>query len=344
MPEVTVLMPVYNGAQYVGQAIDSILNQTYSSFELLILDDGSTDGTREIISRYRDERIRLLVNPERLKLSGALNRGMLEAKGVFIARMDADDISRPNRIERQIDYLHKNPGVAVCGAWVRRFGKGRKRVDRNPVEHEAIKAYSLFECPFSHPAVVFDRAKLASAGLRYNGEYYPTEDYELWSRVVHLYPCANIPQVLLDYRINPAGMTGSEWGDMDAQGVKIGNNNLRRMGVVASQDELILHRNIGRAGGFRWQSLAQLQTARGWLEKLWQANSVSNTYDTEALSKIFDLIWFRVCYHATPLGFEVFRDFWAGPRKCRRVMPISFAGIVLLAVIRNKLAKQSPNC
>lgn len=339
MPEVTVLMPVFNGAQYVRQAIDSILNQTYSSFEFLILDDGSTDGTHEIISRYSDERIRLLVNPQRLRLSGALNRGMVEAKGDLIARMDADDISRPDRIERQVDYLHKNPGVAVCGAWVRRFGKGRKRVDRNPVGHESIKAYSLFECPFSHPTVVFDRAKLASAGLCYNGEFYPTEDYELWSRVVHHYPCANIPQVLLDYRVNPAGMTGSEWSDMDAQGVKIGNANLRRMGIFPSQDELILHRNIGRAGGFRWQSFVQLQTARDWLENLWQANIVSKTYETGALAKIFDLIWFRVCYHATPLGFEVFRHYLAGPRKCRRVMPVGYAGVVLLAIMRNKLSK-----
>ena len=115
MVEVTVLMPVYNGERYLREAIDSILDQSFRDFEFLILDDGSTDGTADIIRSYRDERIRFLANPERLRLSGALNRGMAEARGSFIARMDADDIARPHRLARQLAFLRRNPEVGICG-------------------------------------------------------------------------------------------------------------------------------------------------------------------------------------------------------------------------------------
>ncbi len=338
MADVTVLMPVYNGETYLREAIESILSQTYSDFEFLILDDGSTDASASIIRGYRDERIRFLSNPQRLKLSGALNRGLEEAKGNLIARMDADDIARPQRLARQVAFFQEQRDVGVCGAWVERFGSGKRRVDKNPITSAEIQAYALFECPFSHPSVMLNKGLFASAGLRYNGDFYPTEDYELWARAVHLFPCANIPEVLLDYRVHQGGMTGAEWNDMDAQGARIGEINLQRLGIIPTAAEIALHRNIGRAGGRRWKDFKELDEVESWLRKLWHANLKLRIYDSRAIVTIFDLIWFRVCFHAAPLGLMVLTRFHKRPWQGHIFMPMQQSIIILLAILKHKLS------
>ena len=309
MFEVTVLMPVYNGEKYLKEAIESILDQSYKEFELLIIDDGSADGTASIIKSYNDARIRLLTNSKRLKLSGALNRGIQEARGNLIARMDADDIARPERLATQVAFLHDNPAIGICGTWVKRFGSVKSTVDKNPSGSDEIRAYALFECPFTHPSVMFRKNLFVSHELRYNGDFYPTEDYELWTRAVQLFPCANIPKVLLDYRVHNAGMTGSEWSDMDTQGARIGEANLKRLEICPTEDEIWLHRNVGRAGSRRCRNLGELEQAANWLEKLWQANEQHRVYDREAFQKILNLIWFRVCFNGSFLGLRVLACF-----------------------------------
>lgn len=340
MTEVTVLMPVYNGENYLRPAIESILSQTYRDFELLIIDDGSSDGSASIIRSYTDKRIRLLKNPTRLKLSGALNRGIGEARGNLIARMDADDIARPERLARQVEFLHKNPEIGVCGAWVKRFGSVRATVDKNPTDSEEIRAYALFECPFSHPTVMFRKNFFAEHNLRYNGDYYPAEDYEIWSRAVQLFPCANLPEVLLDYRVHSAGMTGAEWNDMDAQGAKIGQSNLERMGLHPTKQEIWLHRNVGRAGSRRCKDFYELEMAENWLKKLCQTNERHRTYDRDAFKAVLDLVWFRVCFNATPLGFKVLTRFHRGGRTGYSRKFFQRVSFMFLSVLKYKFVHQ----
>ena len=120
---VTVLMPVYNGEMYLREAIDSILHQTFTDFEFLIINDGSTDNSETIILSYDDSRIRYEKNDSNLKLIATLNKGIELAKGKYIVRMDADDISIPDRIEKQVAFLEKNPDVGICGSWFTAFGQ-----------------------------------------------------------------------------------------------------------------------------------------------------------------------------------------------------------------------------
>jgi glycosyltransferase involved in cell wall biosynthesis len=140
MPRISVVMSVYNGEKYLRQAIESILQQTYTDFEFIIIDDGSTDSSREIIQSYDDKRIRLVINEQNIGLTKSLNKGIRLAKGEFIARMDADDISLPQRFEKQVAYLDSHPEVGVLGTYANIIDHRGKIINNIifPTEHETI--------------------------------------------------------------------------------------------------------------------------------------------------------------------------------------------------------------
>lgn len=336
-PAVTVLMPVYNGARYVQATIATILEQTFTDFEFLIIDDGSTDATEDIVRTFKDDRIRLLKNQERLKLSGALNRGLEEANGKFVARMDADDLAVPDRLETQVRLLNNSPDVGVCGGWIQKFGMGRKEVNRFPESAELVKAYALFDCPLAHPTVMLRKSFFDQYELRYNGAYYPTEDYELWSRCLELFPCVNIPRVLLKYRVHAGSMTCSDWKEMDGKAALIAGRKLQQMGLNPTEDEMRFHRNIGRGESFHCQTMDQVHLAEKWLQQLKQTNEVKHVYDDEAFGEMLSLVWFRLCFHATHLGVGILRRYYAGrPTQVDRKVK-QRACMIALSVIKNRL-------
>jgi len=343
MPKITVLMPVYNGEMYLREAMESILQQKHADYEFLIIDDGSTDRSNEIINSYNDPRIRVLRNPRRLKLSGALNRGIDEAAGEFIARMDADDISLPARLAKQLGYLESNPTVGVCGTWVKRFGQFGTSIDKNPIRAEQIKAYTLFECPFSHPTVMLRKSMINMHKLRYNGEYYPTEDYELWSRAVDCFPCANLGEVLLEYRVHGNSMTGSDWNEMDAKGARIAGFSLEKLGMKCSESEIRFHRNIGRAASYRCSSTDQLDDAERWLHKLHAVNRQKDVYDQEALLDILSLVWFRLCFNSSPLGFPAFSKYLAAKWLLQADGTAKRISLLFLSIVKNSVVRPVPN-
>lgn len=198
LPKVTILLPVYNAEKYVSQAIDSILKQTFEDFELLIINDGSTDESEEIIFSFKDPRIRYLKNTQNRKLVDTLNKGIESARGEYIARMDADDISLPARLQKQVSFLDNNPLVGVCGTWYQNFGV-RNNVVKTPVDDTSIKTFLFFNSPFCHPTVVFRKELLLRHNLKYDNILY-AEDYMLWVKLSRLTEMANMPEVLLLYR------------------------------------------------------------------------------------------------------------------------------------------------
>ena len=151
--KMSVIMPVYNGEKYLKEAIDSILNQTFSDFEFIIVNDCSSDNTEDIIKSYKDNRIVYLKNEENSGVATTLNRGLDIAKGEYIARMDADDISLPKRFEKQVDFMDKNKNCIICGSNTELFGaiSGRTYV---PLTDSAIRATVIFSSPFTHPTVM----------------------------------------------------------------------------------------------------------------------------------------------------------------------------------------------
>jgi glycosyltransferase involved in cell wall biosynthesis len=200
-PLVSVVLPVYNGEKYLADAINSILAQTFSDFELILIDDGSTDGSPKILQAYeqRDPRVRVVVRENR-GLVTTLNDAIDIARGKWIARMDQDDVALPHRLKCQLEWL-ETTGADISGSWVRRFGSSDKRLIKLRQTDEAIKMELLFCSPFAHPAVMM-RSELVKH-LRYDVACEKAEDYDLWVRAAQAgWKMTNVQQVLLMYRVH----------------------------------------------------------------------------------------------------------------------------------------------
>jgi hypothetical protein len=201
-PVVSVVLPVCNCPGYVGQAIESILDQTYTDFELIVIDDGSQDETSTLIHAFDDPRVRA-VRQTHQGVAAARNHGIELSRGRFIAQMDADDISLPGRIASQVAFLGANPRCGMVGTWAE-IWSGREKTERvhaHPVENAQLRFELLFNNPFVQSSVMVRREALDRVG-RYTTDpaRQPPEDFELWSRIARQFEVANIPVPLLVYR------------------------------------------------------------------------------------------------------------------------------------------------
>jgi glycosyltransferase involved in cell wall biosynthesis len=204
MPKITVLMPVYNGGRFLREAVESILGQTREDFEFLIIDDGSRDESVAVVRSYKDERVRLIQNGRNLGLIETLNRGLQLARGEYVARMDADDVSLPTRLARQVDYLERHPDICVISSYYHYVDENDRILCtfRGEVRDFLIsfKMYVEGHNPVSHPAAMFRTKTIRECG-GYSRDFAHAEDGELWFRLnAQGVKFANVPQVLLLYR------------------------------------------------------------------------------------------------------------------------------------------------
>jgi glycosyltransferase involved in cell wall biosynthesis len=207
-PKVSVVMGVYNGEEFLRTAIESILDQTFEDFELLIVNDGSTDQTEQILNGLSDPRIRILDDGQNKGLTRRLIEGCNEARGKYIARMDADDISFPERFQKQIDFLEKNPDYAVVGTrchFLDSKGKAR-RFGSHYCTDEEIKWDMCLRSPFVHGSTMLVREYLLACG-GYREEFRYAQDYDLWLRIAETHKVANLPDILYGFRYHRLSIT-----------------------------------------------------------------------------------------------------------------------------------------
>lgn len=210
MPEVTVLLPVRNAQSFVAASVRSVLGQTFHDLELLVLDDASTDGTRERVLEARDPRVRIVSNERQLGLSPTLNRGLRLAQSALVARQDADDFSHPERIAAQVAFLRERPEVVLLGTWGWLVDEQRRRrapLDRG-VEHGTIRWELLLDNGFLHTAVMFRRRAIEDLG-GYDESFKYAGDRALWCRVVERGRVANLSRRLVSCRYHQQSMTGT---------------------------------------------------------------------------------------------------------------------------------------
>lgn len=232
-PLVSALVPVYNGAQMLVQALRSLLDQSLRSLEVIVIDDGSTDATPRLLAELAqsDPRLRPFRH-ERSGVARSLNRGLDLARGRYIARLDADDLSLPGRLERQVERMERQPDLVIAGsAFYQLSEAGALRLVEPPLSDGAIRLALLFDNPFAHSAVMLRRAALVRGGLGYNPAYAQCEDYELWSRLLEHGQGVNLSEPLVLRREHPA-QASVEAGEALAAWVDhVARDNLRRAGL-----------------------------------------------------------------------------------------------------------------
>jgi glycosyltransferase involved in cell wall biosynthesis len=219
-PPVTVLLPVHNGERFVGEAVAGILAQTWRDFELIVVDDASTDDTARIVASTGDPRVTLLRMPVQAGVAASLNEGLRVAHGEFVARQDADDVSLPLRLERQLDAFAADPSLALVGTRAERIdehGRSLGTVERS-LEDVSIRWYGLLDNPMIHTSVMFRRATVWDALGGYDAAAYPlSQDFALWSRVVRAHRAANLADRLVRYRVLPTSVSNTQ--AIDAAGL-----------------------------------------------------------------------------------------------------------------------------
>jgi glycosyltransferase involved in cell wall biosynthesis len=305
-PKVTVLMPVFNGEKYVRSAIDSILAQSLPDFEFLIINDGSSDDSVKIIESYSDNRIRLVHNTSNQGVVKTLNRGLDLATGQYIARMDCDDISLPDRFAKQVHFMDTHPQIGACGTWVKTFGSSSKDdVWKFPSDPNMIRCRLLFETVLAHPSVIIRKNSFDKHNLRYDIAYLHAEDFELWKRASRLFPLANIPEVLVLYRITPDSVARSNREAQLSTLRRIDLEALTEMGINANNDELSLHRRLAL---YQFKSsLAFLSTAEQWLFKILAVNESTRVYPRKELQEVTAAKWLHACRAAARDGVPVLK-------------------------------------
>ena len=201
-PAITVLMCIYNGEKYLKEAIDSMISQSFKDYEFSIINDGSTDNSREIILSYNDPRIKLIDNERNVGLARSLNKGIEQARGKYIARMDADDISINDRLLIQASFLDKNPDIGIVGSNIEVIDiKGNTLFQKVFFEKPILIKWGMFfGSPIAHPTVMIRSKIFKELGCRYNEEFFVSQDYELWISLFDKVNFANVPKSLLKYR------------------------------------------------------------------------------------------------------------------------------------------------
>lgn len=295
---ISVIMSNYNTPEeYLREAIESILNQTYSDFEFIIVDDCSTDNSLDIIESYNDPRIVLIKNEENMGLTKSINRAIQAAKGEFLARMDADDISLPERFQKQINYMAEHPSLLVCGTWGELFGSGsgkyaNKLIEKTVPEKDTFQINLLFgnQDGLLNNVVMFRHQMLLDKKIKYNEKYPCAQDFRMWVDCSRAGECRNIPEILVKYRIHDKAISSDKKDLQDECAKNIMAEQLAWLGLDLPEDWENLH--WGLLTGRKPYDLRY----RKWIKTIIKANKKHKVFNHKKLKNILWSKWTETVY------------------------------------------------
>jgi glycosyltransferase involved in cell wall biosynthesis len=293
IPDVSVIIPVFNRERLVGRAVASLTRQTLYNIEIIVVDDGSTDGTAAAVARIDDQRVRLVIHPENRGIPAARNSGLAEARGRYIAWLDSDDVARPERLEIQCGFLNAHPSIAMIGAAARRIGPNgipKFRLSRPPATHAEIVAKLLFRSAFQQSSVM-GRAEVLRE-YPYRSEFDVCEDVDMFIRLTRDHPTANLRSVVIDRYLHAGQTVRQESAKIIEKKKALLSDLLRRLGIDAADEELerhVLLANIKRTRVDR----EFLVWGEQWLARIAAANARTRLYDSDALTAAADRVWQR---------------------------------------------------
>jgi glycosyltransferase involved in cell wall biosynthesis len=334
-PRISVIMPVFNAERHVREAIGSLLAQTFSDFELIVIDDGSTDESLQVVQGIGDPRLRLLQNASNLGAAETKNRGIENARAEFIAFLDADDLAFPERLAEQLDYLERNPEISVVATQSNTIdASGNVTGAYTPaVPSDEIPAFLLFGNCIQQSSVMLRRTALGDR--RFRTVFEPAEDYDLWTRLAADAKFAIMDRPLIHYRIHEGGISSRKTDAMAAAVRAVARTQLARLGIVPDSAQLKLHTLLAC-----WPLSPQKETlaaTEAWLRELRRANEAAQTYPPPVFDRVLGERWFQICCDSWQLGLRAWKAFYTSPLRrlagtklsghyclLRRTLPQSF--------------------
>lgn len=315
-PLISVIMSVYNGEKYLSEAIESILVQTYKNFEFIIINDGSKDKSLEVINYYLEQDNRIVViSRENKGLIDSLNEGIKKAKGKYIVRMDADDISLPTRFEEQVKFMEGNPDIGISGSAVIRFGENIKTVTWKLLKNnEAIKSELLFSSIFAHPSVIMNKKMIFKYNLFYDNQFLHAEDFELWTRIAKVTQMANLAKPLLKYRVVDNSMTraaNKNLGERYLIHKKIFNTYLEELDIQNSDKENKLHFNVSINERIKDNEIC-FEELENYFNKLISANKSKKIFNNLEMKKVLGKKWLANMYYKKNISKSFSKYFFYG--------------------------------
>ena len=280
-PLISVIMSTYNEEKYIETSLKSLLNQTFKEFEIIIVDDASTDNTKQLIQGLQDERIHLICNEENRGLTKNLNKALKYVTGKYIARMDGDDIAFPTRFEKQVQYMEKHPETMLVSCYTKSFGDS-DLVFALPDDSEVLRVRMLVRPVYAHPGFMM-RRELIEAGYQYNEEYRTAQDYEFASRVAEKYKIGLVPEVLLLYRVHKKQISAKAGNQQFNNADKIRKHQLERLGIQLSETEWENYQDLVKES--KVDSLESFDKVYKIIQKILQSNEKTKIYNSQVMEK-----------------------------------------------------------
>ena len=315
-PKVSVIIPVYNRGKYVGEAISSILVQSFTDFELLLIDDGSTDDSVEIMRSYGDPRVRLVCNERNLGIPKTRNKGTQLARGDYIAILDSDDTSLPDRLAKQVAFLDRYKDYVLVGSWAALMdeeGQSLKKGKRRCVSSGEVKSQLLFRCCLPHSSVMARTAILQAYG--YREQYVLCSDFDLFVRLAKTHKLGRLPEPLVRQRVHAGRITRQKAQLTKDKDLEIVSAQLIELGVEFTTTDLDRHLLLSFMKKFQFIPDRQyLWWAEAWLLKLQEANHRAGCYPEPSFARVIGEVRLKVCHRVFPgIGWTAWKHFWQSP-------------------------------
>lgn len=337
-PKVTVIVPVYNGEKYIGETIQSVLDQTFKDFELVVIDDCSTDSTVKVIETFADSRIKLVKNQKNSGSTQSRNNGLMQSTGEYVAILDSDDVCFPNRFEEQVKFLDEHPDFGAVGSWTKVIDSESRETGfswKNDLPPEKIPAMMLFKTYITHSSAMIRRSAMPS----YHYDTNPVtagkvEDYTLWIEIMKKWKVANLQQYLVKHRQHKKSLTATTARTISTAAVEEAyRRQLNGLGIEPTKEDLDIHRLRSNRDGA--QIPDNVTKKKAWLEKLWRANESTHIYEEPHFSEILGGRWFEFCTLSTNIGLPMISIWRSSPLSKRaKIKPMKKLKFLIKCLIK----------
>lgn len=331
MCKISVVLPVYNVEAFIQGTIESLLRQTFQDFELLVLDDCSSDATVERVRAIRDERIKLILNPHNMGRAGSDNAAVEHVRGEYIAKMDGDDLCHPSRLARQVAYLDAHPDVNVVGSFMQNFGASTY-LNRYPTKPADAKVLTLFTLPTGNPSAMLRTSLFREQGLRYDATLRQTEDYDFCARYIRQLRIATIPEPLVQYRVPPNVRKKDILSERATVSDTVREELLRQWQMPFTTRELAVYNTIAMLE--RPLHDIELTEVEAWLQKIVRHNETVPLFEPAALRRGVGKRWFEVCYTHMQPRFKNIRTYFDSPLAAYAHPSVRQKALFLLRTVR----------